>query len=89
MEEFSIPFLKSSIPFWHLPYYNFRSVPFSTHSIPCTVYEYIMHRAGQRCFELLALIGSPQLPYQRCYSAGQDSWPAGPTLRGCTVAEGF
>ena len=23
-----------------------------------------MHRAGQRCFELLALIGSPQLSYK-------------------------
>ena len=26
-----------------------------------------LHRAGQRCFELLALIGSPQLSGQRCY----------------------
>ena len=25
----------------------------------------IKHRAGQRCFELLALIGSPQLSFQR------------------------
>ena len=25
----------------------------------------IMHRTGQRCFELLALIGSPQLSFQR------------------------
>ena len=24
-----------------------------------------LHRAGQRCFELLALIGSPQLSFQR------------------------
>ena len=26
-----------------------------------------LHRAGQRCFELLALIGSPQLSFQRYY----------------------
>ena len=28
-----------------------------------------MHRAGQRCFELLALISSPQLLYQSYFSA--------------------
>ena len=33
-----------------------------------------MHRAGQRCFELLALIGSPQLLYQSYSPPGQDSW---------------
>ena len=35
-----------------------------------------MHRAGQRCFELLALIGSPQLLLQSYSPHGQDSWIA-------------
>ena len=26
-----------------------------------------MHRAGQRCFELLALIGSPQLSFSKVF----------------------
>ena len=32
--------------------------------LPININE-IKHRAGQRCFELLALIGSPQLSFQR------------------------
>ena len=35
--------------------------------------HYCVHRAGQRCFELLALIGSPQLLLQSYSPAGQDS----------------
>ena len=42
-----------------------------------------MHRAGQRCFELLALIGSPQLLEQSYSPAGQDSWPNWTNLKVC------
>ena len=32
-----------------------------------------VHRAGQRCFELLALIGSPQLSFSKVFPAEQTS----------------
>ena len=31
-----------------------------------------MHRAGQRCFEPLALIGSPQLSFSKVFPAEQQ-----------------
>ena len=46
-----------------------------------------MHRAGQRCFELLALIGSPQLSFSKVFPAEQTSWPNWQTLRTCTEAD--
>ena len=48
-----------------------------------------MHRAGQRCFELLALIGSPQLLQQSYFPAGQDSWPNWTNLKGLHSGRGF
>ena len=48
-----------------------------------------MHRAGQRCFELLALIGSPQLLLQSYSPAGQDSWPNWTNLEGLHSGRGF
>ena len=39
-----------------------------------------MHRAGQRSFELLALIGSPQLSFSKVFPAEQTSWPNWQTL---------
>ena len=47
----------------------------------------IMHRAGQRCFELLALIGSPQLSFSKVFPAEQTSWPNWQTLWACTEAD--
>ena len=48
-----------------------------------------MHRAGQRCLEPPALIGSPQ-PLQQSYSpAGQDSWPNWTNLKGLQSGRGF
>ena len=46
-----------------------------------------MHRAGQRCFELLALIGSPQLSFSKVFPAEQTSWPNWQTLWACTEAD--
>ena len=46
-----------------------------------------MHRAGQRCFELLALIGSPQLSFSEVFPAEQTSWPNWQTLWACTEAD--
>ena len=46
-----------------------------------------MHRAGQRCFELLALIGSPQLSFSKVFPAEQTFWPNWQTLRACTEAD--
>ena len=48
-----------------------------------------MHRAGLRCFELLALIGSPQLLLQIYSPAGQDSWPNWTNLKGLHSGRGF
>ena len=48
---------------------------------------YSMHRAGQRCFELLALIGSPQLSFSKVFPAEQTSWPNWQTLWACTEAD--
>ena len=48
-----------------------------------------MHRAGQRCFEFLALIGSPQLLLQSYSPAGQDSWPNWTNLKGLHSGRGF
>ena len=48
---------------------------------------FIMHRAGQRCFELLALIGSPQLSFSKVFPAEQTSWPNWQTLWACTEAD--
>ena len=48
---------------------------------------YFKHRAGQRCFELLALIGSPQLSFQRVFPAEQTSWPNWQTLLACREAD--
>ena len=45
-----------------------------------------MRRAGQRCFELLALIGSPQLSFSKVFPAEQTSWPNWQTLWACTEA---
>ena len=45
------------------------------------------HRAGQRCFELLALIGSPQLSFSKVFPAEQTSWPNWQTLWTCTEAD--
>ena len=45
----SIPFLKSSIPFhsgiFHIPYRNFRSIPFSIpfHTMPCPAYRSLLY----------------------------------------------
>ena len=47
-----------------------------------------MHRAGQRCFELLALIGNPQLSFSKVFPAEQRSWPNWQTLWACTEADG-
>ena len=46
-----------------------------------------MHRAGQRCFELLALIGSPQLSPSKVFPAEQTYWPNWQTLWACTEAD--
>ena len=46
-----------------------------------------LHRAGQRCFELLALIGSPQLSFSKVFPAEQTSWPNWQTLWACTEAD--
>ena len=46
-----------------------------------------MHRAGQRCFELLALIGSPQLSFSKVFPAGQTFWPNWQTLWAGTEAD--
>ena len=46
-----------------------------------------MHRAGQRCFELLALIGSPQLSFSKVFPAEQTSWSNWQTLWACTEAD--
>ena len=43
-----------------------------------------MHRAGQRCFELLALIGSPQLSFSKVFPAEQTSEQADVCLGGNT-----
>ena len=48
---------------------------------------YVMIRAGQRCFELLALIGSPQLSFSKVFPAEQTSWPNWQTLWACTEAD--
>ena len=48
-----------------------------------------MHRAGQRYFELLALIGSPQLLQQSYSPSGQDSWPNWTNLKGLQSGRGF
>ena len=45
------------------------------------------HRAGQRCFELLALIGIPQLSFSKVFPAEQTSWPNWQTLWACTEAD--
>ena len=51
----SIPFLKSSIPFhsgiFHIPYRNFRSIPFHFpfHSIPCPESNTVLLTARHRC----------------------------------------
>ena len=45
------------------------------------------HRAGQRCFELLALIGSPQLSFSKVFPAEQTSWPNWQTLMACSKAD--
>ena len=45
------------------------------------------HRAGQRCFKLLALIGSPQLSFSKVFPAEQTSWPNWQTLLACTEAD--
>ena len=47
-----------------------------------------MYRAGQRCFELLALIGNPQLSFSKVFPAEQTSWPNWQTLWACTEADG-
>ena len=49
----------------------------------------IMHRAGQRCSELLALIGSPQLSFSKVFQAEQTSWPNWQTLWACTEADAY
>ena len=54
-----------------------------------TITGYNMHRAGQRCFKLLALIGSPQLLQQSYFPAGQDSWPNWTNLKGLHCGRGF
>ena len=46
-----------------------------------------LHRAGQRCFELLALIGSPQLSFSKVFPVEQTSWPNWQTLWACTEAD--
>ena len=48
-----------------------------------------MNRAGQRCFELSALIGSPQLSFSKVFPAEQTSWPNWQSLRACTEADGL
>ena len=53
------------------------------------VTQTILHRAGQRCFGLLALIGSPQLLYQSYSPAGHDSWPNWTNLKGLQSGRGF
>ena len=45
-----------------------------------------MHRARQRCFELLALIGSPQL-LKVIPQVDKTLGRTGQTLRACTAAE--
>ena len=52
-------------------------------------YGHNMHRAGQRCFEILALIGSPQLLLQSYSPVGQDSWPNRTNLEGLHSGRGF
>ena len=47
----------------------------------------VKHRAGQRCFELLALIGSPQLSFSQVFPAEQTSWPNWQTLMACREAD--
>ena len=42
-----------------------RGTPATAHDRAFCVALLGKHRAGQRCFELLALIGSPQLSFQR------------------------
>ena len=46
-----------------------------------------LHRAKQHCFELLALIGSPQLSFSKVFPAEQTSWPNWQTLWACTEAD--
>ena len=53
------------------------------------VISHFMHRAGQRCFELLAPIGSPQLLLQSYSPAGQDSWPNWTNLKGLHSGRAF
>ena len=58
-------------------------------TIDPVVQIFVEHRAGQRCFELLALIGSPQLLQQSYSPAGQDSWPNWTNLKGLHSGRGF
>ena len=54
---------------------------------PPSLIALLIRRAGQRCFELSALIGSPQLLEQSYSPAGQTLGRTGQTLRACTAAE--
>ena len=51
--------------------------------------SFCTHRAGQHCFELLALIGSPQLLKQSYSPAGLDSSPNWTNLKGLHSGRGF
>ena len=48
-----------------------------------------MHRAGQRCFELLALIGSLSFSNKVIPQLDKTLGGSGQTLRACTAAEVF
>ena len=47
------------------------------------------HRAGQRCFELLALIGSPQLSFSKVFPAEQTSNISVLVFASCEIVKSY
>ena len=49
--------------------------------------KYALSWTALKGFELLALIGSPQLSFSKVFPAEQTSWPNWQTLWACTEAD--
>ena len=59
------------------------------HRLPVANPSHKMHRAGQRCFELLALIASLSFSNKVIPQLDKTLGQTGQTLRACTMAEAF